>query len=152
VISLPRLLGPSIEGLPHDEGGFIPVDLHGRVDGIEDVYAAGDATTWPIKQGGLAAQQADAAADAIAARVGAVGDPRPFHPVLRGLLLTGRTPRYLRADVSGDSGREVSEHALWWPPSKIAGHYLAPYLALRHGELECPEGGIDVQVALAPHP
>jgi hypothetical protein len=31
------------------------------------VFAAGDATTFPIKQGSLAAQQADAVADAIAA-------------------------------------------------------------------------------------
>ena len=62
------------------------VDLHGRVRGLEDVYAAGDATTCPIKQGGVAAQQADAAAEAIAARLGRDLDPRPFRPVLRGLL------------------------------------------------------------------
>jgi sulfide:quinone oxidoreductase len=151
VITLPRLVGPSIEGLPHDEAGFIPADPHGRVDGIEDVYAAGDATTCPIKQGGIAAQQADAAAEAIAARVGAATDPAPFRPVLRGLLLTGGTPRYLRADATGGSGLEVSEHALWWPPSKIAGRYLAPYLALHHGELQQPEAGIDVEVELASH-
>jgi sulfide:quinone oxidoreductase len=150
VISLPRLVGPSMEGLPHDHDGFIRVDAHGHVEGIEDVYAAGDATTWPIKQGGIAAQQADAAAEAIAAQIGILDDPEPFRPVLRGLLLTGTMPRYLRAEVSGGRGEdwEVSENALWWPPGKIAGRYLTPYLALRHGELRRPPGGIDVRLNL----
>ena len=62
------------------------MDEHGRVSGIEDVYAAGDATTFPIKQGGLAAQQAVAAAEAIVARHGTDLDPQPFRPVLRGML------------------------------------------------------------------
>jgi sulfide:quinone oxidoreductase len=154
VVSLPRLEGPPIAGLPHDGEGFIPVDQNGLVEGLDDVYAAGDATTCPIKQGGVAAQQADAAAEAIAARAGAPVEPRPFRPVLRGLLLTGGTPRYLRAEVSGGRGEDwgVSEHALWWPPSKVAGHYLAPYLALHHGEIERPRGGIDVELDLGPGP
>ena len=42
-----------------------------------DVFAAGDATAGAIKQGGLAAQQADAAAEAIAAEAGAHLTPRP---------------------------------------------------------------------------
>ena len=118
--------------------GFIPVDPHSLVAGELDIYAAGDATNSPIKQGGIATQQADAAAEAIAARAGAPVEPQPFRPVLRGLLLTGATPRYMRAEVSGGQGDDsaVSEHALWWPPSKIAGRWLAPYLALRHAELE----------------
>jgi sulfide:quinone oxidoreductase len=142
VVSLPRLRGPFLPGLPHDSEGFIPTDLHGLVYGQADVYAAGDATTCPIKQGGVATQQADAAAEAIAKRAGADVEPRPFRPVLRGMLLTGATPRYLRADVSGAAGdsSSASEHALWWPPSKIAGRWLAPYLALNHEELEAPPG------------
>ena len=101
VVSLPRLRGPFLPGLPHDPEGFIPTDLHGLVDGETDVYAAGDATTCPIKQGGVATQQADAVAEAIAARLGAPVEPRPFRPVLRGLLLTGGEPRFMRAEVSG---------------------------------------------------
>ena len=148
VVSLPRLGGPHLDGLPTDADGFIPVDLHGLVKGERDVYAAGDATNSPIKQGGVAAQQADAAAEAIAARAGAPLDPQPFRPVLRGLLLTGSTPRYMKADVSGGRGEDwrVSDHALWWPPSKIAGRRLAPYLALRHDELEDEPAGIAVDV------
>jgi sulfide:quinone oxidoreductase len=142
VVSLPQLRGPFLPGLPHGDEGFIPTDPHGLVEGEPDVYAAGDATTFPIKQGGLATQQADAAAEAIAARVGAEVDPTPFCPVLRGLLLTGSAPRYLRADLGGTPSdtSNASEHALWWPPSKIAGRWLAPYLALNSQELKAPEG------------
>ena len=142
VVSLPRLRGPFLSGLPHDPEGFIPTDLHGLVDGQADVYAAGDATTFPIKQGGVATQQADAAAEAIAARAGADVEPTAFRPVLRGMLLTGSTSRYLRADVSGTAGdsSSTSEQALWWPPSKIAGRWLAPYLALNSKELKAPQG------------
>jgi sulfide:quinone oxidoreductase len=151
-VSLPRLRGPEMSGLPCDAEGFIPVDLHGLVQGETDVYAAGDATNSPIKQGGVATQQADAAAEAIAARAGAPLEPQPFRPVLRGLLLTGSSPRYMRAEVSGGRGGrwEVSEHALWWPPSKIAGHWLAPYLALRHDELEQAPAGLPVEVSVEP--
>jgi len=150
VVSLPSLVGPQLAGLPADPAGFIPVDLHGLVRGEQDVYAAGDATNSSIKQGGVATQQADAAAEAIAARAGAAVDPQPFRPVLRGLLLTGSTPRYMRAEVTGGRGEDwsVSDHALWWPPSKIAGKRLAPYLALRHDELENEPAGLPVDVEL----
>ncbi len=147
VIALPALEGPNLAGLPHDDHGFIPTDTFGRVHGLENIYAAGDVTAFPLKQGGLAAQQADAAAALIAARAGALSVPKPFAPVLRGLLLTGGIPLYLRAEPQRlpreatvaiearpvrDRGRDTSaaaDQALWWPPAKIAGRYLAPYLA-----------------------
>jgi sulfide:quinone oxidoreductase len=147
VVSLPRLRGLFLSGLPHDADGFIPTDLHGLVEGEADVYAAGDGTTAPIKQGGIATQQADAAAEAIAARLGAPIEPSPFRPVMRGLLLTGGVPRYMRAEVAGGADRPAvaATHALWWPPSKIAGRWLAPYLAQRHEELEQPTEGVEVE-------
>jgi sulfide:quinone oxidoreductase len=131
VISLPTLEGPRVEGLPHDQHGFTPVDRHCAVHGVRRIYAAGDGTAFPIKQGGLAAQQADAAAAAIAAELGAIEHAEPFHPVLRGLLLTGTEPRYLRAASTGAAGEvsEVSFQPLWWPPGKIAGRHLTPYLS-----------------------
>ena len=61
VVTLPALEGPRVPGLPHDDAGFLEVDADARVAGVADVFAAGDATAGPIKQGGLAAQQADAA-------------------------------------------------------------------------------------------
>ena len=131
-VALPRLTGSGIAGLPGDAEGFIPVDEHGRVRGLERVYAAGDAAAWPVKQGGLAAQQADAVAHALAAWAGAPVRPTPFRPVLRGILLAGEDPVYLRADSRG--GRDLSLarlRPLWWPPAKVAGRYLAPYMAAR---------------------
>jgi len=131
VVALPRLKGQRIDGLPATADGFLPVDEHGRVPGVDDVFAAGDATSFPVKQGGIAAQQADAAAEAIARLAGVELTPRPFRPVLRGLLLTGGRPQFLSNEL-GHERREpsaASGDALWWPPSKIVGHYLAPFLA-----------------------
>jgi sulfide:quinone oxidoreductase len=64
VVALPLVRGPRLAGVPADDLGFIPVDSHGRARGLEDVYAAGDATHFPVKQGGLATQQADVVASA----------------------------------------------------------------------------------------
>ena len=127
-VAMPRLLGPALPGLPHDGGGFVPVDVEGRVTGLVNVYAAGDATTSRPKQGGLATQQADAAAAAIARDLGADVKRMPFRPVLRGLLLTGFVPRYLRADIPKGTS-VVDTEPLWQPSAKIVGRYLAPYLA-----------------------
>jgi len=153
VVTLARLEGRWLTGLPHDRHGFVPVDDHGRVQGLDDVYAAGDITAFPLKQGGLAAQQADAVAETIAARLGAPVTPKPFTPVLRGLLMTGEAPLYLRAEPqrlpraatvaieatrAPHSTRDASAAAaqpLWWPPAKVAGRYLAPFLATAHPRL-----------------
>jgi sulfide:quinone oxidoreductase len=133
VVALPTVQAIAIEGLPRDGAGFTPVDAHGRVRGLAGVYAAGDGTAFPVKQGGLACQQADAAAASIAGQAGAGVEARPFKPVLRGELLTGSRPLFLRSDISGTAGdrSESSGHTLWWPPAKIAGDYLAPYLEER---------------------
>lgn len=137
VVALPALEVPAMQGVPQDERGFIPTDAYGRVDGLEDVYAVGDATWFPIKQGGIAAQQADLAAAAIAARAGAEVQEGDARLVLRGALLTGAAPRFLRRDPDG--GSTASSAALWWPPGKIAGRYLAPLLArLSRDELPAP--------------
>jgi sulfide:quinone oxidoreductase len=138
VIALPRLEGPAIPGLPADGEGFLEIDEHARVDDLLDVFAAGDATAGPVKQGGLAAQQADAAAETIAAEAGAPVRPRPYRPVLRGLLLTGDAPLYMRKDLQTattlarplrTSPPQTSRAPLWWPSEKIVGRYLTSFLA-----------------------
>jgi sulfide:quinone oxidoreductase len=141
VVALPRLRGPRIDGVVQTSDGFVPVDAHGRVRGLDDIFAAGDVTSFPVKQGGLAAQQADAAAELIAEIAGADLRPQPFRPVLRGLLLTGRQPRYLRRDATraGGDASAVSVDPLWWPPAKIVGRYLAPFLAEAAGVEPPPE-------------
>jgi sulfide:quinone oxidoreductase len=144
IVALPRAVGRPPAGVPTDARGFIPIDDHGRVPGLDAVWAAGDATTFPVKQGGVAAQQADAAAEAIAARAGADIEPQPFRPVLRGVLLTGRRQRWMRGpDDTGEGA--AARHALFWPPTKIAGRYLSPYL-LNRDEVDLHEAA-----ASAPH-
>jgi sulfide:quinone oxidoreductase len=127
VVSLPRLRGEPIEGVPQDGLGFVETDEYGRVLELEDVYAAGDITAFAIKQGGIAAQQADTVSSHIAARAGAPV-VEPFRPVLRGLLLTAAAPVYLRSEpIAKDD--EVGAEPLWWPATKIFGRRLAPFLA-----------------------
>ena len=150
-VALPTMDGPALPGLPHDDRGFIPIDKHARVVGVEDVYAAGDGTNFPIKQGGLGTQQADAAAAHIAHVLGAAVAAEPFRPVLRGKLITGDESLHLRAGVAGGRGLgEASLDCLWWPPHKISGRYLAPFLY--HGEVhadpEPPRRSLDVEVGL----
>ena len=138
IVTLPRLAGPSVPGLPSDAEGFLVTDGHARVQGVPDVYAAGDVTAFGVKQGGIACQQADAAAADIAARAGAPVEPVPFSPVLRGMLLTERWARFMRREAGDDA--TVAGRALWWPPTKIAGRELAGYLEGLDEEAGRPAG------------
>ena len=139
IVSLPRLVGPWIGGLPHDGQGFLATDAHGAVLGVEAVWAAGDGTAFPLKQGGLAAQQAGAAASAIARSLGADVPAEPFHPVLRGMLLDLAAPRFL------DSTRgDVPTTPLWWPPTKVVAPRLWGYLAPGGSEGTADAEEIDV--------
>jgi sulfide:quinone oxidoreductase len=146
VVSLPRLHGPDLRGVACDAEGFILTDRHGQVEGTERVWAAGDGVAFPIKHGGLAAQQADAAAQAIAAFAGASVEPQPFRPVLRGILMGADELQFMRHQVAGGDGDGATGITpLWWPPTKIAGRYLAPYLAAvdeaaAAGEVPEPDG------------
>jgi sulfide:quinone oxidoreductase len=152
VVTMPLLHGPGLAGLPttrpHE---FVPVDQYGRVTALTDVYAAGDAIDFPVKQGGLATQQADTVAEQIAVRYGASVSPAPFRPVLRGMLFTGAEPRFIRSDVTGPGPGDVPAtwYPLWWPPTKVAGRYLAPYLYARSDDAWLPEGFIDVEIPLS---
>lgn len=136
VIALPELYGPCVHGVPLGEHGFIKVDVHGRVLEAQDIYAAGDATAFAVKHGGVGAQQADAAAETIAAELKAPIVPQPFRPVIRGMLLTGERPLYLTASLAGGQGSssEVSDVPTWSPLSKVASRYLAPHLAALDAE------------------
>ena len=127
-VVLPVAQGPSIAGLPHDNRGFIPVDAHARVTGAGHSFAAGDATSLSLKHSTLAASQATAAAEAIAAEAGADVTPTPWSGVLHGLLTI--PPHFSGATNSPwlDDGDPVT-HCVWWPPGHVAGRHLAPYLA-----------------------
>lgn len=140
VIALPALEVPPIDGLPQRPGGFVQTDTGMRVAGLESVWAAGDVTWFPVKQGGLAAQQADAAARSIAVAAGAHVPVEPFQPVLRAALITGGTLEFFRSSLpSRGPGEASTGTGLWWPQTKIAGHFLGPYLANALGEASTGE-------------
>ena len=133
VIAAPRLVGRRIAGIPADWNAFVPTDASGRVRDLEDVYAAGDVTAFPVKQGGIAMQQADVIAAALA------GAPiPPVRHVLRTQLLGAGAPLYLRAELDGD-GRVLTsstdDEPPWWPGAKLFGRHLTPWLARRRSAL-----------------
>jgi sulfide:quinone oxidoreductase len=137
VVAVPGLRAPPLAGVPQGEHGFIATDELSRVEGLEDVYAAGDVTAFPVKQGGVAVRQAQAAATCIAAHAGAPVRPEPFQPVLRDMMITGAAPSYLES-AAGES--LSAESPLWWPPTKIADSYLVPYLLTRFQLAVAPAG------------
>jgi sulfide:quinone oxidoreductase len=136
VVAVPRLVGRRVTGVPADWNGFVATDQHGRVCDVPDVFATGDMTQFRVKQGGLATQQADVVAAVLAARAGADVEIPPVRHVLRTRLLVPDGPLYLRAELDGNGrplpateGPQISEEALWWPPVKLFGRYLSPWMA-----------------------
>ena len=134
VLATPELRGRRLNGVPSNFGGFVPVDRAGRILGLEGVYAAGDMTDFPVKQGGLAAQQAEVIASAIAAEAGAdFGTLQPAY-LLRAQLFGAPSPLYLQTELD-ERGRPVpgrslaSEEALWWPPTTVFGRHITPWMA-----------------------
>ena len=136
VVAVPVLRGPRISGVPTDRWGFTTIDALGGVTGLPDVYAAGDMTSFPIKQGGLAAQQADLIAQRIASDHGAAVKELRAQHVLRARLVGGAQPVFLRAELDGlghtttaTLQRQFFEDDASSPsPDKVFGRYLTPYL------------------------
>ena len=135
IVALPKISGPGIRGLPSGSGdGFIPIGAHCSVPGAGDrIFAAGDATAFPVKHGGLGAEQADAAAAAIARLADVEVAAEPFEPVIRGMLLTGAAPLYMAARLFGGDSleSEVSDKPLWPSGAKVAAEELNDYLGSR---------------------
>ncbi len=129
VVTLPRMEGRRIAGVPHDGDGFIGVDAHGGAVGLERVYAAGDVSSHPFKQGAFSTQQADTVAEAIAVAAGAELDPRPFDAIKRAVLWTGRGPRYLCGrEGDGDDGSSgpSERHLELLHNGRLTARYLTP--------------------------
>jgi sulfide:quinone oxidoreductase len=149
-VALPALEVPPLPGLPQRQSGFVQTDAAMHVVGLENVWAAGDATWFPIKQGGLAAQQADVAVRSIAARAGAHVPTEPFRPVLRGALITGGAPEFLRSSIADrTAGVAGVGRALWRPATKLAGRYLGPYVERALGR-EAPQELVDLEPSTDP--
>jgi sulfide:quinone oxidoreductase len=132
VLGMPRIEGRRIAGIPHDPDGFVAVDDHGRILGIDHAYAAGDVTSFPVKQGGIATQQADVVAESIAAELGAAVEAEALDPVIRGVLWTGAKPLYLYGHLAGGHGETsvASEEPPWEGAAqgKIVSRYLTDLL------------------------
>ena len=100
-------------------------------------------TTNPVKQGGLACRQADAAAAEIAAGFGVPVDATPEAAPLSGWLWDGRRGRSLPSG-SPVPGVESGAPPPLWPVAKIGGRHLAPFL---HGLVaDHSRGGLPVGV------
>jgi sulfide:quinone oxidoreductase len=127
VITLPRLEGRVIDGVPRDEDGFVPIDEHGSAVGLERVYAAGDVSSLSFKQGPFATQQADAVAEAIAATLGAGITPRAAGPRMRAVLWTGQGPRYLsNGNGEGKTSSPSQRHLELLHNGRLTARYLSP--------------------------
>lgn len=136
VIAAPQLRGARIAGIPANRWGFVPTDAVGRVEGMTDVYAAGDTTAYPIKHGGLASQQADRIAHTIATGLGLTSHGLKPKPVLEVRLIGGQRPLHLRIELDefGQPAAAALAHTRddmqpsW---TKVFGRYLTPYLQIR---------------------
>ncbi len=96
----------------------------------ERVFAAGDATDFPVKQGGIGTQQADVAAAGIAALAGD-HEPERFDPVLRGALIAGERRRlYFQARLENGTAvdSEVLDEPPWDSADKVVAEELGPFL------------------------
>jgi len=126
VVSLPVMRGPALGGLPMDPEGFVRCEPDGTVAGVPGVRVVGDAGTFPVKRGGIACQQADSVAAAIARRLGAGVDALAFMPAMPEWIWDGADgwlshEREMELERGEDSGA-------WWPVPKVAGRFLAPFL------------------------
>ncbi|MGI8462304.1 MAG: FAD-dependent oxidoreductase [Solirubrobacterales bacterium] len=141
VLSMPVIEGPRIAGLPRDVDGFLPVDLYGRVEGVDGIWAAGEVTAFPVRQAGIAAQQARAVAASIAAEAGSEIAPEPFRPVVRGML------RSSAGSEAGASNGNGGSALLWWPPEQLAGEHLSAHIGGKM-TLRPPSGADSISVAV----
>jgi sulfide:quinone oxidoreductase len=133
IVTLPRIAGASVPGVPTvAPHGFFPIN---RVCEVRDtggrVFAAGDSADFPVKHGGIGAQQADTAAAGVAHLAGTAPPPAPFEPVVRGMLLTGAQPLYLTAHLFEGRGwhTELYDQPPWPADEKVVAEELGPLLA-----------------------
>jgi len=108
VLALPALRGRRLAGIPTDPQGFIEIDEHCRAHQLHDVWAVGDGTAFPIKSGGFAAEQADVAAEDIAAASGAPVDRRSFDPTHHEELIGLPAGPFLKAWLGEGDSEELT--------------------------------------------
>ena len=108
VIALPRLVGPAIAGLPHGAHGFIPVDAPRPRPGCPRRLRGRRRDELPAQAGRPRDPAGRRRGRGDRRRARRAVEPAPFRPVLRGLLLTGGAPLYLRSALTLRASRESS--------------------------------------------
>ena len=127
-VALPRLNGPALRGLPHLSNGFTRVDDVGRVVGAEDIYAVGDMTDRPFKQGALAAEQGEVAARTIVGGARRASAGSTYRPELRASLNGAGVPLLLRNPAAKAN---VDADSVPWPKNAGLGARLGPLMDAR---------------------
>lgn len=135
----PYVASTPFAGLPTDDRGFIATDLASRrVVGHPEIYAAGDAGDFPVKQAFLAFLQADAVAAHLAGEILGAKAKVDFDPnsmcVMEQfdratfaqvpLRVTGNPERPVEVRPDADGAYRVGSSVLWRPGKKLLGVYL----------------------------
>ncbi len=135
----PYVAATPFPGLPGDERGFLKTDLGTRqVAGYPNVYAAGDAGDFPVKQAFLAFLQADAAAEHLASQVLGTTPAFEFRPVSMCVMeqfdkatfaqvplrLTGDPQRPVEVQPDAKALYRVGSSVPWRLGKKLLGLYL----------------------------
>jgi sulfide:quinone oxidoreductase len=132
IVTLPLIEGPNVAGIPGFAlDRFLHVDEYCRVlDTDGRIFAAGDATNLPVKQGGISAQQADTAAAGMVHLAGLGPAAQPLRPRIDATLLTGAAPLYVSAHVIDGQGWRATFHDRppWPAGEKLIAEELGPYL------------------------
>jgi sulfide:quinone oxidoreductase len=133
IISLPTIIGPNVRGIPgFAQDRFLHIDEYCRVLNTGGrIFAAGDATDLPVKQGGVGAQQADVAAAGIAHLAGAGPAPERLRPRIDATLFASAKPLYLSAHLIDSRGWQASFHdePPWPAGEKVVAEELGSYLS-----------------------
>jgi sulfide:quinone oxidoreductase len=135
----PYVASTPFPGLPSDDRGFLATDLSTRqVVGHPEIYAAGDAGDFPVKQAFLAFLQADAVADHLSSQILGRAPSVNFEPnsmcVMEQfdkatfaqvpLRLTGVAERPVEVRPDANGAYRVGSSLLWRPGKKLLGVYL----------------------------
>jgi NADH dehydrogenase FAD-containing subunit len=135
----PYVAAVRYEGLPQDERGFLETDLESRrVAGEDRIFAPGDAGDFPVKQAFLAFLQADATAEAIAARIEDREPEFSFDPVSMCVMeefdkatfaqvplrVTGDPAHPVEVRPDADGAYRVGTSRAWRLGKKMLGLYL----------------------------
>lgn len=135
----PYIAAQPFPGLPADERGFLATNLASRqLQGHPDIYVAGDAGDFPVKQAFLAFLQADAVAEHIGSQI--LGKPfeEAFEPVSMCVMeqfntatfakvplrLTGRPELPVEVPPEAFDGYKLGSSPVWRVGKKMLGMYL----------------------------